>query len=201
MRGGPMVDPRELLVETRRELARFAELLPMLVAGLEGAAWRARPRPAEWSPVEIVCSPPRRGGRRLRRAPARHLGGGRTLRSARRHRRASQRRPALRPRSPGELGRARPPAPPAARGHAGAALGHSLGAARRGLRRADSLPRLGARYFRALAMWAGCGNASPASSRWAASVSVISVTSSRRCASVSCARGPSIWGAPPVTIR
>ena len=50
-----MVDPRELLVETRRELARFAELLPMLVAGLEGAAWRARPRPAEWSPVEIVC--------------------------------------------------------------------------------------------------------------------------------------------------
>jgi hypothetical protein len=55
MRGGPMVDPRELLVETRRELARFAELLPMLVAGLEGAAWRARPRPAEWSPVEIVC--------------------------------------------------------------------------------------------------------------------------------------------------
>ena len=49
------IDPRELLVETRQELARFVELLPMLVAGLDDAAWRARPTPAEWSPVEIVC--------------------------------------------------------------------------------------------------------------------------------------------------
>ena len=49
------IDPRELLLETREELARSVELLPMLLAGLEGAAWRARPSPAEWSPVEIVC--------------------------------------------------------------------------------------------------------------------------------------------------
>src|SRR5262245_63816379 len=50
-----MIDPRELLVAPRQELARFVELLPMLVAGLDDAAWRARPSPAEWSPVEIVC--------------------------------------------------------------------------------------------------------------------------------------------------
>jgi DinB superfamily len=47
--------PRALLAETQGELARFVEVLPALVAGLDDAAWRARPAPGEWSPVEIVC--------------------------------------------------------------------------------------------------------------------------------------------------
>jgi hypothetical protein len=44
-----------LLGETRAELARGPALLEGLTAGLEAAAWRARPAPQEWSPVEIVC--------------------------------------------------------------------------------------------------------------------------------------------------
>jgi DinB superfamily len=50
-----MTAARELLAETRQELARFVELLPMLVGGLDEAGWRSRPQPDEWSPVEIVC--------------------------------------------------------------------------------------------------------------------------------------------------
>jgi DinB superfamily len=50
-----VADARALLAEAREELARFGELLPPLVAGLDDAAWRARPQPGEWSPVEIVC--------------------------------------------------------------------------------------------------------------------------------------------------
>jgi hypothetical protein len=50
-----MADARELLAEAREELARFAEVLPRLVAGLDERAWRARPQRDEWSPVEIVC--------------------------------------------------------------------------------------------------------------------------------------------------
>ena len=30
-------------------------MLPALVAGLDDAAWRARPQPSEWSALEIVC--------------------------------------------------------------------------------------------------------------------------------------------------
>jgi DinB superfamily len=48
-------DPAELLAAARAELARAPGVLAGLVSGLDGAAWRARPAPAEWAPVEIVC--------------------------------------------------------------------------------------------------------------------------------------------------
>lgn len=47
--------PGVVLASTRRELARLPALLDALLAGLDAATWRARPAPAEWSPVEIVC--------------------------------------------------------------------------------------------------------------------------------------------------
>ena len=50
-----MTDARALLAEARQELARFVEVLPSVVAGLDDRAWRARPRADEWSPLEIVC--------------------------------------------------------------------------------------------------------------------------------------------------
>ncbi|HKZ07123.1 MAG TPA: DinB family protein [Methylomirabilota bacterium] len=50
-----MTDAGALLAEVRGELARFVEFLPLLVAGLDDAAWRARPQPHEWSPLEILC--------------------------------------------------------------------------------------------------------------------------------------------------
>lgn len=50
-----MTDARDLLNETRRELARFSTLLELLVGELDEATWRARPAPGEWAPVEIVC--------------------------------------------------------------------------------------------------------------------------------------------------
>src|SRR5262245_52742805 len=50
-----MTDPATLLRETRRELARFPALLDAMVAGLTLDRWRARPAPAEWAAVEIVC--------------------------------------------------------------------------------------------------------------------------------------------------
>jgi hypothetical protein len=44
-----------LLAEARRELARLPDLLAGLTDGLDDAAWRARPTPREWAPIEIVC--------------------------------------------------------------------------------------------------------------------------------------------------
>jgi DinB family protein len=44
-----------LLVEARRELARLPIVLEAQLGGLDEAAARTRPAPAEWSPVEILC--------------------------------------------------------------------------------------------------------------------------------------------------
>ena len=44
-----------LLASARGELARMPDVLASLVGGLDAAGWRARPAPAEWAPVEIVC--------------------------------------------------------------------------------------------------------------------------------------------------
>jgi hypothetical protein len=51
----PPPDPAALLADARAELARMPEILVGLLAGLDAAAWRARPAAAEWAPVEIVC--------------------------------------------------------------------------------------------------------------------------------------------------
>ena len=48
-------DPAALLAASRAELAQTPGVLDRLLAGLDAAAWRARPAPAEWAPVEIVC--------------------------------------------------------------------------------------------------------------------------------------------------
>ena len=48
-------DPAALLAAARGQLARMPGLLDGLLGGLDAAAWRARPAPAEWAPVEIVC--------------------------------------------------------------------------------------------------------------------------------------------------
>jgi len=50
-----MHDPAGLLTAACDELARFPAVLERLLAGLDAAAWRARPAPKEWAPVEIVC--------------------------------------------------------------------------------------------------------------------------------------------------
>jgi hypothetical protein len=50
-----VIDPAALLGAARDELARMPAVLAGLLAGLDAAAWRARPAPAEWAPVEIVC--------------------------------------------------------------------------------------------------------------------------------------------------
>jgi hypothetical protein len=50
-----MPDAGTLVAEARRELARLLPVLEGLVAGLDDATWRARPAPAEWAPIEIVC--------------------------------------------------------------------------------------------------------------------------------------------------
>ncbi len=50
-----MHDPATVLSEARRELARLPPLLNLLLGDLDDAAWRARPAPAEWAPIEIVC--------------------------------------------------------------------------------------------------------------------------------------------------
>ena len=49
------VDAAALLAASHAELARTPGVLAGLVAGLDAAGWRARPAPAEWAPVEIVC--------------------------------------------------------------------------------------------------------------------------------------------------
>jgi hypothetical protein len=50
-----MPDPATVLAEARRELTRLLPALEALLGDLDDATWRARPAPAEWSPVEIVC--------------------------------------------------------------------------------------------------------------------------------------------------
>jgi hypothetical protein len=47
--------PADLMTAARAELARVPATLENLLAGLDAAAWRARPAPREWAPVEIVC--------------------------------------------------------------------------------------------------------------------------------------------------
>jgi hypothetical protein len=44
-----------VLTNALTELARFPRVLDALLTGLDETAWRARPVPAEWAPVEIVC--------------------------------------------------------------------------------------------------------------------------------------------------
>lgn len=48
-------DAAAVLEAARRELARLPEILVALLGGLDDDVWRARPAPAEWSAVEIVC--------------------------------------------------------------------------------------------------------------------------------------------------
>jgi hypothetical protein len=50
-----MTDATALLLDARRELARFPALLDLAVADLAPASWRARPAAGEWAAVEIVC--------------------------------------------------------------------------------------------------------------------------------------------------
>ena len=50
-----MTDGPALVIEARRELARFPALLGTVLAGLDPGSWRARPTPSEWAPVEVVC--------------------------------------------------------------------------------------------------------------------------------------------------
>jgi hypothetical protein len=50
-----MIDERALLSEVSRQLARFPTLLDLLVGELDETAWRSRPAPDEWAPVEIIC--------------------------------------------------------------------------------------------------------------------------------------------------
>jgi hypothetical protein len=49
-----MHDPAAVLAAARRELAAFPAVLDGLLSGLDPGAWRTRPEPAEWAPVEIV---------------------------------------------------------------------------------------------------------------------------------------------------
>jgi hypothetical protein len=48
-------EPQDVLSGARTELARFSLVLDTVLGGLDEASWRARPAPAEWAPVEIVC--------------------------------------------------------------------------------------------------------------------------------------------------
>jgi len=48
------IDAAALLASARAELVRLPAVLDALLAGLDCTAWRQRPSPAEWSPVEIV---------------------------------------------------------------------------------------------------------------------------------------------------
>jgi hypothetical protein len=49
------VSPDVLLARASDELAQVPDVLDRLLGGLDAAGWRARPAPAEWAPVEIVC--------------------------------------------------------------------------------------------------------------------------------------------------
>ena len=48
-------DATALLASARRDLARLPAALDALLSDVDDALWRARPAPAEWAPVEIVC--------------------------------------------------------------------------------------------------------------------------------------------------
>jgi hypothetical protein len=48
-------DPTQVLTEARAQLAHLPRALITLTAGLDDAAWRARPAPERWAPVEIIC--------------------------------------------------------------------------------------------------------------------------------------------------
>ena len=50
-----MHEPRDVLTSVRLELARFPTVLDALLKDLDATTWCARPAPAEWAPVEIVC--------------------------------------------------------------------------------------------------------------------------------------------------
>src|SRR2546428_7371532 len=50
-----MDEPRDVLTSVRLELARFPTVLDALLKDLDATTWCARPAPAEWAPVEIVC--------------------------------------------------------------------------------------------------------------------------------------------------
>jgi DinB superfamily len=50
-----VADAAALLAEARRALAPLPDLVEALVADLDPARWHARPAPAEWAPIEIVC--------------------------------------------------------------------------------------------------------------------------------------------------
>jgi len=45
-----------LLAAARGELARVPDVLDRLLGGLDEAAWRARPAPAEWAPAETLLN-------------------------------------------------------------------------------------------------------------------------------------------------
>jgi hypothetical protein len=49
------IDGSALLAAARRDLARLPAALDALLSDLDDALWRARPAPAEWAAVEIVC--------------------------------------------------------------------------------------------------------------------------------------------------
>jgi len=48
-------EPQNVLTAARPELSRLPQVLEALLKDLDEAAWLARPAPAEWAPVEIVC--------------------------------------------------------------------------------------------------------------------------------------------------
>lgn len=50
-----MLDASTVLASARRELTALPVILGPLLDGLDSVAWRQRPAPAEWSPIEIVC--------------------------------------------------------------------------------------------------------------------------------------------------
>ncbi len=50
-----MHEPQNVLTAARPELSRLPQVLEALLKDLDEAAWLARPAPAEWAPVEIVC--------------------------------------------------------------------------------------------------------------------------------------------------
>jgi len=54
-RAAQTLDPTALLSAARAELARTPSVVTGLVDGLDEAGWAARPVPAEWSAVEVVC--------------------------------------------------------------------------------------------------------------------------------------------------
>jgi hypothetical protein len=50
-----MRDLTGILTSVRADLARLPRILDALLGDLEAVAWRERPAPAEWSPLEIVA--------------------------------------------------------------------------------------------------------------------------------------------------